>query len=295
MMTFKKKEKPTSKLSILEGKLVEEAYKKNNYLIEYTHHREKNKSDSLCAIYFSSSGIYYPNNDEAFEKAFFKEDKYEWYNTRVDGASKHIFLRDIYKQFYVLGINREINTIEKILQFLEKETEGYDIITVGSSAGAYMALIAGCHLKAKIVFNFSGYFDMKCIDYEIWPFVKKYLVEKKSPYINLSSIAEKTKTKIVYIYPTLLLGDCLQAEKLKITENIFRFPIKSKIHGIPFKSYFVKTIVNIPIDHFMKIANNHNGKIYTKNEFLIQCIGVTKLIRIISLYYIKKLNFWSGK
>ena len=98
-----------------------------NYLIEYSIHSQSN----LCAIYFSSNGIYFPNTENTFNEIIVKKNRYEWYDTRVKDAQKHIFVRDVLKQWYVKGINSQIDTQAKLLDFLRKETEGYDIITIG--------------------------------------------------------------------------------------------------------------------------------------------------------------------
>ena len=56
-----------------------------NYLIEYSI---RNPS-KLCAIYFSSNGIYFPNTENTFNEIIIKKNRYEWYDTRVKTASKH--------------------------------------------------------------------------------------------------------------------------------------------------------------------------------------------------------------
>ena len=44
-----------------------------------------------------------------------------------------------------------IKDIFKLTEFLKKETEGYDVVTIGSSAGAYAAIICGSLLHSKMV------------------------------------------------------------------------------------------------------------------------------------------------
>ena len=93
-------------------------------------------------------------------------ERYEWKfiseNKKIKNNSlKIIFLRDIYKAFYIDGINREINTIEKIKDFLIRETSGMDVYICGSSAGAYMALLIGNMLpNTKRVLSLGGIVDL---------------------------------------------------------------------------------------------------------------------------------------
>ena len=110
----------------------------------------------ICVVYFSSHNIYYPNTEEVFRKKIIEKDAYEWYSTRIEAGHKHIFIRDIQKQWYIQGINKRINSPEKLLDFLKKECEGYRIITVGSSAGGYAAVLYGSQLGAEKVFSFNG-------------------------------------------------------------------------------------------------------------------------------------------
>ena len=87
--------------------IVWEVYKNNkNYKIEYN---ENCKEKNYCAIYFCSNDIYYPNNESIFRKRIIEKNFYEWFGTRVDKAYKHIFVRDVFKQWYLTGININID------------------------------------------------------------------------------------------------------------------------------------------------------------------------------------------
>lgn len=78
-----------------------------NYSIEYD---DNSPNKDLCVIWFSSNAIYFPNNEANFKRSILEKDYYEWrYDTPLS-ARKHIFLRDIYKQWYLLGINNFIST-----------------------------------------------------------------------------------------------------------------------------------------------------------------------------------------
>lgn len=137
--------------SIYQGANYDYAFNLDNYIIERV------SGDGVCVIYCSSSGLYYPNTEVEFVKAFIEcEDRYEWRNKRIRNVSKSIWIRDITKEFYVRGINKRINDIDKLLSFLEEETQGYDVITVGSSGG-YIAALIGIKLDANMVYCFSGF------------------------------------------------------------------------------------------------------------------------------------------
>lgn len=86
----------------VDSDIVQQVYnEKDNFLIEYDNQGEK----KWCAIYFSSNDIYFPNTEEIFRKRIIEKNFFEWYHSRINRAYKHIFVRDIFKQWYLMGIN----------------------------------------------------------------------------------------------------------------------------------------------------------------------------------------------
>ena len=69
----------------------------HNYLIEYN---EQCKDKTYCAVYFCSNDLYYPNVEDIFRKRIVEKNFFEWYNLRIEKAYKHIFVRDVFKQWY---------------------------------------------------------------------------------------------------------------------------------------------------------------------------------------------------
>mgnify|MGYP006966576756 FL=1 len=62
-----------SKKSIVSGNLFDKVYSGENYLIK---DNKQNNVEKIAVLYFSSSGIYFPNTEEMFSKAFVENDKY---------------------------------------------------------------------------------------------------------------------------------------------------------------------------------------------------------------------------
>ncbi len=107
------------------------AYSEDNYKVVDLSGKSK-----TCIIFFSSNGLYYPNEVKTLKKEIINNDYYEWLNVsksvRIQRYAKRIiYVRDIYKQWYVVGINCRYNTIEKTTELLEYLSDGYEIITVG--------------------------------------------------------------------------------------------------------------------------------------------------------------------
>lgn len=118
------------------NEMLEKYYRKDNYRIE----TNKGVTNKRCIIFFSGNGLYYPNMEHTFRETIVKNDRYEWERvaqaeTIKQNYEKVIFVRDIYKSFYVKGINYQYPSIDDLLLFLKGLTKGYSIVTCGNSAG----------------------------------------------------------------------------------------------------------------------------------------------------------------
>lgn len=244
----------------LDEELLEKFYQENNYIIE-----ETNSSENLAVIYFSSNGIYYPDDDEHIIKEICNKNRYEWYKLRIYRARKHIFVRDILKQFYCEGINNRLNSIDKVIEFLAKETQGMQIITIGSSAGGYMALVAGIKLNAKMIFASSPFFDLVDSHRRMW-------LPHREDYRNIVDLIEQSNSFILYFTPVYSTTDIEQFELLteKQKEKLHIFKYKSDIHGGLMKRKGVKGLINSS-PQFLSFVNKYifKGKPHKKLMQLI--------------------------
>ena len=264
----------TSYVFQVDSDIVQQTYaNQDNFLIEYEDKGDKN----WCAIYFSSNDIYYPNTEEIFRKKIVKKNFFEWYNSRINKASKHIFVRDIFKQWYLMGINAKIDTPEKLTDFLRKETEGYNIITIGSSAGGYAAILYGSLLNAKYVIAFNSQFELlsllKRSSKEKNPIVfkmknEKFIFYDITKFININ-------TKIFYFYSKASQWD--KEENIYIGRkycNIYKIAFHSRHHGIPFLKVALRKVINLqPADLGQLSKSNHFPILFT-----IQMVGLIKTI-----------------
>jgi len=268
-------------------------YKNNkNYIIETESNI--NKNISYCVIYFSSNDIYYPNAKEAFMKQVVNKNRFEWYKTRVKKASKHIFLRDIKKQWYLTGINSEINTIEKIFEFLKKETEGYNIITVGSSAGGYAAVLFGQLLKADISYSFNGQFMLSDLLQTSSESIDPILFREQynnsiNKYFSLRPYIS-TPESVYYFYSNRSKWDIIQKDHiLDLGINIISF--KTGHHGVPFLKSSLTSLLLLSKEELRMFSKKKQYPLI----FSIKMEGLFNAIRsafiIIVKLLIKKYNF----
>ena len=269
----------------VDSNIVQQAYiKQNNFLIEYDDKGDKN----WCAIYFCSNDIYYPNTEEIFRKRIVEKNFFEWYHSRINKASKHIFVRDIFKQWYFMGISAKINTPEKLTEFLRKETKGYNIVTVGSSAGGYAAILYGSLLNAKYTITFNPQFEllslMKRSSEKKNPILfrtkdEKFIYHDISTFININ-------TKIFYFYSKNSEWD--KEENLYIGKkhsNLYKIAFHTKHHGIPFLKVALQKVINLQPTDLERLAKTNHFPIL----FTIRMVGILKTINGIYIQLKKRL------
>ena len=260
---------------------------KDNYLIEYS----KDSPKKYCIVYFASNDLYYPNTEIAFQKQLLDKNRFEWYKTRIKYGYKHIFIRDIQKQWYLGGINSDINNPQKLLEFLKNETEGYSIVMVGSSAGGFAATIYGQLLNAEKIYSFNGQFEIRSIldssSEGIDPLIFRY---KNSPdfvqwYDTRSFI---TNPSSVYYFQSInSKWDIAQYEQIKEVP-IQRIAFKTSNHGIPFLSANLPYVLNLSDTQLLKLTKKVQSPLF----FSIKAIGFIQTILALSVilnYGIKKI------
>ena len=254
--------------------IVKQIRKQDNYLIRYS---DDCPGKEYCAIYFSSNDIYFPNTETVFQKRIVEKDFYEWYGTRIQKAHKHIFVRDIFKQWYLAGINEKINTPELLNDFLRQETEGYKIIAVGSSAGAYAAILHGSLLGAERVIAFNPQFEINSLlersQEAINPLVFRLKETNTRKYYDIVPFVNDS-VDIFYFYSNQSSWDmeqCRHSEKLK---EIRRISFSTAHHGIPFLKVALHKVLNLEkndLEHYAK-------KVQSPFIFTVKTVCINKAV-----------------
>lgn len=242
--------------------LINEQFHKDNYIIRTENSKQ---ADKYAVVYCSSNGVYKNNTVEDFTKSILQIDNYEWYMTRIPYAEKHIFIRDITKRFYKFGINdNNLTSIEKVAEMIKKETEGYKVITIGSSAGGSAAIILGKMLNADFTLAFSPLLK----NYNSVELPQEVLEENKTTRAFFDDVEfAKSDIPIFYIYPNGSEWDIYNSEYLKDFENVRFLPIKSDIHGVPVNKRILKKVLSCDKDTLKKIIKYKTTD--SVNEFQI--------------------------
>lgn len=257
----------------VDSEIVQNVYNtQDNYLISYN---EECTNKDTCAIYFSSNDIYFPNTEDVFKNKIIDKNFFEWYGIRIKNVYKHILLRDVHKQWYLSGVNKEINSPESLLKFLINETKGYTIVTVGSSAGGFAAVLYGSKLKAKKAIIFNAQFEIKTLldssTSNIDPFIFRYKNLPVSKYYDIKPFLNKS-TDVFYFYSLGSKWDAEQHEHIKDVQSIHVIPFSTNHHGIPFLKSALNVVINLERNKLKKFIKSKNNPII----FTIRMIGLVK-------------------
>lgn len=268
----------------MDFKLNDENLILKKYYEEYDNYKvlEVGNGD-ICYIFFSSNGLYFPNELECFEETIGKKDRYEWWGVGhsdeiMQNAGRIIYVRDIYKQYYVKGINKNVNTIDLLCEKLKELSEGKRVITCGTSSGGYLAVIAGIYLQAECVFDFGGQWSLEDrIDRNY--FLEKY--EKDviySRYYNITGWAKCDKTAIFYFYSALNEEDIDQIGFLKDREKIYIFAMKSEEHGWLLFNNCYKALLTKSVHEIIKLCEKYKGKMISQRRICFDLLSTKKAL-----------------
>lgn len=216
--------------------ILQQAYSRDNYKIIYTGNQT-----GRALLCFSGNGLYFLNNYETFSK-FISSDRYEWENViKSDKIRTYyeiiILFRDIYKQWYVTGINKELCNVDKVVDRISNILCGkkFEITTLGNSAGGYASVLFGIKLHASRIFCFSGQFNLFDEIYRdgkiVAPFLDYYKMSNEINY-NLIPILKQTEIPVYYFFPAYCEWDKKEYDLIKDYSRLIPYPIKNINHGV---------------------------------------------------------------
>lgn len=255
-----------------DSEVVNEVYvNQNNYLIEYN----PNATENYCVLYFASNDLYYPNNEVAFYEQLAKKNRFEWYGNRVLFGKKHIFIRDIKKQWYLTGINATIDTPEKLTEFLRKETEGYKVIALGSSAGGFASILHGQRINAERIYSFNGQFEvlsqLRRSSADKDPIIFRNRDNQALlPYFDTVNFIHNPTT-IFYFHSNKSDWDLEQIDHVK-DKGIEKISFSTSNHGVPFLKPNLPVVINMSLAELQSLR----GKTMHPIIFSIKTIGFIK-------------------
>lgn len=238
--------------------------------------------NGVCYVFFSGNGLYFPNTPEEFDRTVVKGDRYEWSGIakRIVGqAERMIFVRDVHKQWYLTGISAKVKDIDALTELLRSLTEGYTVITVGNSAGGYMACLMGLRLHAKYAYSFNGQFSLYLEEMETHPYLVRFREEKRELY-RYDGWLKDTAMQTLYFYAGKCAADLGQYALVQDIETVHAIGFVEEKHG---KNMLAE---NLPyaLTHPERMMELSRTRLYTQLGFLFASCGVLRgcvaLVRI---------------
>lgn len=240
-----------------------------NYLIEY----DPQAPPDTCALYFSSHNIYYPNEEVVFTRDVVARNRFEWYGTRLPNIHKHVFLRDIKKQWYLTGINATVDSPGALEDFLRRETKGFRVTAIGSSAGGYAAVVYGQLLRAGRIYSFNGQFEFHSLlrksSEAVDPLVFRNTGNKVlEPYYDARNFLTDPD-KVYYFHSRKSQWDKEQLEHIADC-GIHVIPFNVKNHGIPFLKNNLPAVLEMSETQLKALTGRNHAPLL----FSIRSIGL---------------------
>lgn len=269
--------------------IVKRAYREDNYLI-WDRPNEENK----CLILFSGNGIFFPNTEEVFREIILEKNRYEYQNLAKSDSlsifSRIIFIRDIYKQWYISGINERYSDVNATVSLLKEKTAGYRVTTAGNSAGGYAAVLFGILLGAESVFSFSGQYS---IVNRKDPLVEKYREDlSKSQYYDLRQWIKKCKDqpKIYYFWPDKNEQDQAQYKFVQDLDCVRKLEFISKKHERTVLPFQIPFLLSRNVEQMEQICRRYERKKINSWFFLVQTMGIYSAIKEVVHYLFVKIK-----
>ena len=269
-----------------------------NYLIEFNDSVEA----EYCVVYFSSNDLYYPNTEIAFKEGVLERNRFEWYKNRIHIGHKHIFFRDIKKQWYLTGVNKILNSPQKIADFIQEEAKGYKLIFVGSSAGGFISVIIGQMLNALRIYTFNGQFEIKSLLYKKDANINDPILYRNRyskdlvPFYDAANFIQNPRS-IYYFHSCNNKWDSEQRLHVRsFSLNVISF--KTSNHGLPFLKTNLNAVLSLSKDDLDRLVGSklHPLTFSIKMVGLINTIkGLTAIARfVLNKIYIHTLQNWKN-
>lgn len=256
------------------------AYTYDNYVVE-----DMNNHTGRVILFCSGNGLYYPDTESEFNKRILQDNYYEWWRIgHLKQIKKHfqrvIYIRDIYKQWYVKGINKECDSIDKLHEKLAELCNGFRITIVGVSAGGYIASVLGMLLGAERVINISGQWILET-NSNLGPYIEIYSDDiNRNKYYDVPSLMDREKmdgSSIFYFWPCKSEQDVYQHDRI-VGTNANSIPVDCHVHGSLFRKETFPYLFTCNISRLKRICGEHGENGYSDNDIFVTVVPLCKVI-----------------
>lgn len=257
--------------------------------------------DGSCYVFFSSNSLYFPNSDKAFEHTIIANNRFEWKKNIPSNAQRAIFVRDVYKQWYLDGISEQRNSIDALCDLIREQAEGNDIVCVGSSAGGYAAALIGSLVGAKCSFVFSGQFSLERILKDPVSRLRNDIVVKHEnnpayrKFYDIRGIVEESHVPVFYIYPAHCQLDITQSQLVNQVPNIHPIRLAGSSHGQTCYLINLVPLISMGVDEMLEFQRSLGDRVIHPFRFSSRLSGTAATLKYVSLdapkrYFVKGIN-----
>lgn len=239
--------------------------------------------DCPVAVFFTGHGLYYPTNIKQFELEVLKNNKYEWKNISQNDKiakrfSKFIFVRDVYKNWCINGIGQNVQTQDQLADKLKDIIKGQKCVTIGSSAGGYMAVLFGTLINAEAIYAFSPQISLyEYHKYHPIKYYENYVMDSNiSKYMDLTERIRYYKGKIFYFFPYMCEEDYRQYLVAKNVQNINFFLMNQRKHGATIWGNSIIYVLTHPYEKLEMLSTQFSNMIIDPWIFSMKTVGLWK-------------------
>ena len=271
-------------------KIIKSIYEQeDNFLVEDIY-----PNGTKCYVLFSSNGLYQNIDEDEIYNRIVRDNRYEW-KSMADSFKYHkdlariIYIRDVYTAFYIYGINKEIDSLDKVIEKIAELCKGYEVITAGVSSGGYLASICAIKIKAKCAYTFSGQFD-------IWERImeedRRYCRDKfgNYKYMNISTmIQDNPDIPIYYFCPIGCDHDYDNYQRVKGIHNVYCFLFPDKKHAATVYPFNFPDLLFTSNKKMERLYARYKGQMINKKYFYLRTVTVRGLLTLI--HYLKISGF----
>ena len=193
-------------------------------------------------------------------------------------AEDIIFVRDIYKVWCINGINSKVNSQDKLAELLKKMVGDREVVTVGSSAGGYMAILFGIILHASSIYALSPQVNLHEYnkDHEIDYYNEWVDDSNVLKYMNLKSYIDKYTGNLFYWYPAKCKEDQRQYNFIKSCENIHFFAMDQSEHGATLWGESIIRTLELKPEKIIDLSEKYAGSLIKPVTYCRESSGFIK-------------------
>ncbi|MCR5715378.1 MAG: hypothetical protein K6G23_00845 [Lachnospiraceae bacterium] len=258
--------------------LIKTEYAKDNYLI-----REYDNDSPYAIVYFASHGLYFPNTEECFRERIITQNRYEWMRYRRANVRKEIYVRDLWKAHYTLGINERISSLELLAEFIREQVGGLKLITVGNSAGGYAAVLIGTLLHADYILDFSGQNSIQGYLQPGERSLEQKIARTLNPaYCKISELWKSGEVPDLFFF---YASHCEIDQEawgdiagISTFTHVYPIAFDEAVHGKTMYNFNLPAVLNMDKEQLRQIATEFQGKTISRFTFSKRIMGVPRSI-----------------